>query len=284
MMRSCASDIRRVRPLLGTFVEIRIAALPNDADAVAAISAAFRAVERVQRLMSAHDPDSELSRLSRRRNFRDPMPVHRWTYTVLAAAKEISERSADIFDCAVAPLLAVHGFLPRRLAAAGAGSSCRDIELLDDGQIRIRQPIALDFGGIAKGFAVDRAVDALRSAGITSGAVNAGGDLRLFGPHSELVHVRDPAHPDRLVAIGTLTDGAAATSANYGEGRTSRQPSPIVDMRTRTALPARCRSVSVIAPDAMTADALTKVVAVAGSVASADLLAEYCAYSVVLDG
>src|SRR5205814_212933 len=67
--------------------------------------------------------------------------------------------------------------------------------------------------GIAKGFAVDRAVEALQSAGIPAGVVNAGGDLRLFGEVGEDVYVRPPQCPDRLIYIGQVKNAAVATSA-----------------------------------------------------------------------
>jgi thiamine biosynthesis lipoprotein len=104
---------------------------------------------------------------------------------------------------------------------------------------------ALD--GIAKGFAVDRAVECLQGAGIESGAVNAGGDLRVFGTGFQPIYVRPPHRPTELRHIGSARDAAVATS-----GREL-----LVDPRGRQACPAP-RGVTVIAADCVTADALTK--------------------------
>jgi len=73
---------------------------------------------------------------------------------------------------------------------------------------------ALD--GIAKGFAVDRAVECLRDAGIEAGVVNAGGDLRVFGPAFEEVYVRPPQRPAELLSLGSVREAAVATSGCVG--------------------------------------------------------------------
>jgi thiamine biosynthesis lipoprotein len=104
---------------------------------------------------------------------------------------------------------------------------------------------ALD--GIAKGFAVDRAVECLRDAGVAAGVVNAGGDLRMFGDAFEAVHVRPPRTPAQLLPIGRLRNSAVATSscAGLADPRAPAGGSP-------------ASGVTVIAADCMTADALTK--------------------------
>ncbi len=99
--------------------------------------------------------------------------------------------------------------------------------------------------GIAKGFAVDRAVDRLLEAGMACGVVNAGGDLRVFGAAFESLHVRTPDMPDRLVRVGKIRDVAVATSASLG----------VVHPRGGTC---GAQGATVMALDCMTADALTK--------------------------
>jgi len=127
---------------------------------------------------------------------------------------------------------------------------------------------ALD--GIAKGFAVDRAVDALQSAGIRAGVVNAGGDLRVFGDAFEEVYVRPPQHPDRLIYIGRVRDAAVATSAAM----------LLVDPRpARRAL--RAAGATVIAADCITADALTKPCLLEPEQAR-QLAGRFCAHALVL--
>jgi len=280
MLRS--NSRRRSRPLLGTIIEIRVNGIAADA-ADRAIDAGFVAIERVAALMSVHVADSELSRLNRTAHVR-PVQVDPWTYDVLVAAQRFAAATDGLFDCTVAPILAAHGFLPSAAAsAADASARWRDVRLLPGGRVAFQRPLALDLGGIAKGFAVDRAVDALRASGVPAGAVNAGGDLRVFGGCAEPIHVRHPGDPTRLVALGWLDDGAIATSAAYYARLRAESAwiAPIVDPRRGRPIPADGLSVSVIAEDAATADALTKPVTLLGGEAEA-LLMRFGARAIVI--
>ncbi len=246
--------MRRARPLLGTLVDIRV---PGE-DHAQSVNAAFTAVARVHRLMSAHDPASDVSSINRAAPGED-IPADSWTLDVLRRARQIWAATDGLFDCCVAPWLQRDGDLP---ATDGPppdpGADLSDVQLLPHA-VRLRRPLRLTLDGIAKGFAVDRAVAALKDAGVARGAVNAGGDLRIFGPDPEPVHVRHPADPLRLVRIGEIHNAAVATSALYFSraAHGSRNASPIVDPRTRRACLTDA-SATVIAHDCMTADALTK--------------------------
>ena len=248
--------IRRARPLLGTLVEIRAAA-----DG-AAVAQAFQAIAQVHGLMSFQDEASELSQLNREA-WRRPVQVHPWTWRVLAAACWLHAHSGGAFDCA----------LPD-----AADARMDAVELLPRRTVRFRRRLRLDLSGIAKGFAVDRATDRLRRGG-SDGLVNAGGDLRVFGTEAQAITVRDPDAPQRLRPLGSLADGACATSAPYfselGGNWSVRDP-------RGGASPRRYRSVSVLAPTCLRADALTKVVWVRGAEAAAPLLARLRAEAIVL--
>jgi len=122
-----ADSILRARPLLGTFVEIAAAGVARS-DLEAAVEAAFAAVATVHRLMSFHDPASDVSRLNRAapvlgRARGRAVPVHPFTWQVLAAAADMSWRSAGLFDITVAPVLQRMGLLPGAFAANSAPPS-----------------------------------------------------------------------------------------------------------------------------------------------------------------
>ena len=134
--------IRRARPLLGTIVSIAC-----DADE-ATLDRAFAAVERVQALMNFHSSTGDLARL----NAAPPgtaLRVDRWTHRVLRFASRVAVASGGAFD----------------MTMPGAPGGHRDVELLDASEVRFRRRTRIDLGGIAKGFAVDRAVEALRGGG-----------------------------------------------------------------------------------------------------------------------
>ncbi|MGN1289026.1 MAG: FAD:protein FMN transferase [Bradyrhizobium sp.] len=275
---------RRARPLLGTFVEIEVTATAGP-ETDAAIDAAFEAVAQVHRLMSFHDRNSDVSRVNREAGIR-PTQVHAWTFEVLEAAVEMHQLSGGAFDITIAPVLKAMGLLPGPdgdLVTACEQRVEDAIELLPEQAIRLRSPgVAIDLGGIAKGFAVDRALEALRCFNISGGLVNAGGDLRTFGQQPYPVHLRDPNDPLRLLARLDLTDEALASSArrfDLIDGATPDTPA-IIDPATGKPTTAVIGA-TVRAPTCMVADALTKVVMVSGTGAG-DLLERYRANAMLI--
>lgn len=266
---SPAPAVKRMRPILGTFVSIRAEAVSPEAISAAefAVESAFAAVARVQRLMSAHDESSDVSRINRAAPGQT-VAVDAWTTQVLRRAQDISAATQGLFDCCVATRLQCEGHLPRFAGPKPDPRARIDDLHLRDGAVRIGRSLRVTLDGIAKGFAVDRAVEALERAGIVCGSVNAGGDLRVFGTAPQTIYLRDPENPARSVPIGALRSGAVATSALYfvRNAAEARRASRIVDPRTRRA----CRtssSATVFASDCMTADALTKPLLIAPSVA-----------------
>jgi thiamine biosynthesis lipoprotein len=264
------AEVRRARPLLGTLVEV---AVRGAADPNAAIESAFRVVAHVQSLMSYHDPASDLSRLNRQAP-RRPVALQADTYEVLCAALALSERTAGAFDVTVAPQLERQGLLPRHLRGTVPGT-WRDVECLSGRRVRFRRPLRIDLGGIAKGYAVDRACAALRANGVDSALVNAGGDLRVIGATAWPITVRHPTNPGQHIPLCDLVDGAVATSAGYFLARasSSRTQRALVDGRSRHTRD-WLGSISVSAPTCLKADALTKVVGLLGVRAESLLIHE----------
>jgi thiamine biosynthesis lipoprotein len=276
-METCDS-VRRARPLLGTFVEIASAGAARG-DTACAIEAAFDAVADVHRLMSFHDPDSDVSRLNREASIRD-VAVHPWTYRVLETAVALQRESKGKFDIAVAPALQKLGRLPRHadeMESTAVGASSFDaIELQHDCRVRFRdRSVRIDLGGIAKGFAVDRAVEVLRARGQWHGVVNAGGDLAAFGSRQQAIHIRDPRAPRRSLCQVVIADAALASSGRSFDPFAAAHVSaaPVIDPMTQ-APATDIIGATVRAPSCMIADALTKIVMIAGEGAG-KLLAHY---------
>jgi thiamine biosynthesis lipoprotein len=277
-------DVRRARPLLGTLVGIGVDAC-DERRALRAIGAAFDEIGAVHRLMSFHAGDSDLSRLHRDAH-RAPQQLDARTFEVLACALAFARESRGVFDPTIASELVARGFLPRpqgRLADDDA--TWRDVELLPDRRVRFARPLWIDLGGIAKGYAVDRAIDVLRAHDVRVALVNAGGDLRRIGEGSATIHVRDPKRPSRVVPLVALGDGALATSANAFSSDDD------ASLRIGTHLDGVARrfvrhstSVSVLAPTCIVADALTKVALADRAVASRMLAAHAAQACESIDG
>lgn len=278
-MSSPSNRVRRALPLLGTFVEIDAG---GDHPALQrSVDEAFAAVERVHRLMSFHEPESDVSRLNLHAH-REAVEVAADTATVLRAADRFARASGGAFDITVAPQLVDWGYLPaRRGLRAANDATYRDIELLPGNRVAFSKPLLIDLGGIAKGYAVDCACEVLQASGIVDYVVNAGGDLRV-GSRPEIVRVRHPAAPGTLLPLITLSDAAVATSASYFAAKIHRgsRVHPLVVPGAARSAP-EAQSVSVVAADCMTSDALTKVVALLGE-QSWPILREFGAEACVL--
>ena len=232
--------LRRCRPLLGTFVEIQ-------ADSEAAIEAGYTAIAEVHRLMSAHEPDSDLSRVNCLAHL-GPVQLHPWTALVLEGALFWAKESQGAFDPVRAGKAALEsGYLPRYPGQPEPTAAHWSWLELQGRSVRLLKPGCIDLGGIAKGFAVDRAIEALRRAGADRGLVNAGGDVAAFGPQPCPVQIADPLTRSPGIEIA-LDNEALATSAMLDGGWTHL---PGADRRWLSA--------SVHARSAMDADALTKV-------------------------
>jgi thiamine biosynthesis lipoprotein len=241
-----------MRPLLGTFVEIGFQPGPGDESAV---QAAFAAIEEVQRRLSFQDPDSELSRLNR--SGGEFLALSSLAVRVVRLARAMTIASGGLFNCTLGGLLVRRGVLPDHGAGEMLGvGTASDIEIHGSG-VRLARPVRLTLDGIAKGYAVDLAIRALRHAGVRTGWVNAGGDLRVFG--TLVLPVSRREGDGALRPLGGLREAAIASSAVHAHAD-RRFPGTILDPTSRRSAPGVW---SVLAREAWRADALTKVAALA---------------------
>ena len=243
----------RCRPLLGTFVEITV----PEASATA-VDGAFDRIGQIQRHMSFHDEGSDLGRL-RRAAAGTIVEVAAETVEVLKIAVNLHRQTDGLFDVTVGRELVRSGFLPRprgcRLRQQTGNAS--NIEIVDERHVRCHRPMLIDLGGIAKGYAVDQAVESLQSAGVERGLVNAGGDLRMFGDLPWDIALRDADGQVRQTV--SLANCAVASSANRQNRRwrPGRWRTPHIGFGRRpVALDGR---VTVVASHCVLADAMTKV-------------------------
>ena len=264
-MKSSSNNrfVERAQPWLGTTVKIQVEGLPAG-QAHRAIDAAFAEVAQVHRLMSFYDPDSDVSLLNRHAGTR-PVAVHHWTLAVLAQAQAISAATEGCFDISVGAELVARGLLPRPAnRAPEPAGTWRDIEILSDGRVRFRRPLWIDLGGIAKGYAVDRALARLQELDARHAVVNAGGDIGVGSGRVVPIALDNGIH-ENAVPVLELADGSVAGSGGY-----RAHPRSHIDGIRRTAVPPG-RFVCVVARRCIIADALTKVVMAQGACAAEHL-------------
>lgn len=259
-MPSRLPPIERARPLLGTFVTVRVGGLPAGR-AHAAIDAAFSRIAHVHDRMSFHSSGSDVSRLNRA-GAGACLRIDPETYAVLQQAQSVARASRGVFDPTVAADLVRVGRLPAPQGGSPPDPEARwDDVVLEGGIVRLRRTLWLDLGGIAKGHAVDRAVAALVAAGVEEACVEAGGDLRVIGPPCP-VALRT-GFADEALAVVRVADGSLASSGGHADARHAAAGRHR-DGALRMPAVAE-RFACVLAPSCAVADALTKVVLALGA-------------------
>ncbi|CAG9187521.1 FAD:protein FMN transferase [Cupriavidus pinatubonensis] len=243
---------RRARPLLGTLVEIEA----RGRAAARAVEAGFAAVARVQQLMSRFDPASDISRLNAA-PVGQPEQVDIATASVLALGAELQSASGGQFSCT---------------PGASPATDTLPTWTMAGGFISKHAPVRFDLGGIAKGYAVDCAIEAMLAIMGDAGElalVNAGGDMRHAGIEPVQVALREPGEPARIARVLTLANAALASSAVGGLApEAGAAPRITCGPGTPGTGPGRGlppdAGATVLAPTCMHADALTKVVLLCG--------------------
>jgi thiamine biosynthesis lipoprotein len=267
------------RPEMGVPFRIVLYAAEQNA-AEEAAEAAFGRVKQLNSIMSDYDPDSELSKLSAGSGQGQAVAVSEDLWFVLSRAQELAKRSEGAFDVTVGPFVnlwrrarRVHQLPdPQRLAQARQAVGYKHVRL-DSAHhtVELLVPnMRLDLGGIAKGYAVDQALKTLREHGIERALVEGGGDVAVSEPPpgkngwrfelSSLDATNAPA-----ARYLSLKNTAISTSGDLYQRLEieGKRYSHIVDPHTGIGLTDHSL-VSVIAPDSITADSLTKVVSVLG--------------------
>ncbi len=264
--------------LMGTIVDATIRH-PDLEKGKRALYEAFREMERVESLLSSHQPGSETSKINQAAGSR-PIHVSRETFDVVSRAKAYAGRFKGLFDISIGPLTSLWGFsndAPVTLPdAAAITERHRLIDyrriILNERDTTIFLPergMRLDLGGVAKGYAIDRGSAVLERKGVRHFLINAGGDVYAGGEKDVdtpwRLGVKHPRKADALLARFDLGDYAVATSGDY-------ERFVIVDgkryhhiLDPGTGYPAtRSQSVTVLAPTAEEADALATYVFVLG--------------------
>lgn len=249
------NSISRCKPLLGTYVRLSLTADAARETLLAMSVRAFARIERVERLMSFHDPDSELSRLNRLAH-RQPCPVSAETGAVLRQALRLSRASHGLFDISIAPALIRQGLLPAIDGDIDESANWRDLRL-ENGRVSFAKKMLIDLGGIAKGYAVDQAMSVLSDD--IDAVINAGGDIRMNRWRDKTVSIRYAASGHEQTVEAPMRAAAIASSASYylnGKGA-------IIAPGQRQAPDSPC-VYSVFASNCMLADALTKIAFLSG--------------------
>jgi thiamine biosynthesis lipoprotein len=242
-----------------------------------ALAAARDEVASCERELSRFDPASDLSRLNAAGGRW--IPVGRRLLEALGLALRAREDTAGRFDPTVLPALAAAGYdrsfelleeREARLADDWRAGTAIELDL-ENGRARLEPGSAVDLGGMGKGYAAGRALDAMLAASpaLAGGLVDLGGDIAVSGDSPEggpwLVAIADPRRQGETLAVLALESGGVATS-----GRDARRFGParslhhLIDPETGEAALAGPLTVTVVAPDPVAAEVHATTLAIAG--------------------
>jgi len=278
------------RLIMGTFAHLKAIA-KDPQTARKCVETAFAEIQKVDDLMSDYKSDSEISRVNRDA-FGRAVKVSESTFEVLQKSTEFSRLSGGAFDITIGPLVELWR------SAAEVNSVPDEAELervrskvgyeklyLDANEMTVRFAVdgmRLDLGGIAKGYAIDRAVEVMKNVGAIGGLVDVGGDIRCFGMPPEgkntwRIGLQDPTESQEsdqfltgvaglVLMVLKLKDAAVATSGGYRRFVLigGKKYSHIMDRRTGESAE-NMSSVTIISQDAVDADALATAVSVLGA-------------------
>lgn len=268
--------VHQPRVVMGTTCTLAVV-VPNRERACAedALRKAETALRTIEAQMSTWLTDSEISRFNAA-GMDEEISLSPEILRVLRTAREAAADTGGSFDVSCRPVIELwnqagdRGVPPTesQLASAREASNWDLIELTDQAAIKRVASACVDLSGIAKGYAIDRAAEAMRQAGVAGGLVDVGGDLACFGRRADgefwPVDVRNPFKPGRLAQI-RIREGAVATSGNYARyvKIAGKRYGHIVDPRTGRPTEA-VQSVTVVAPTAVTADIWATALSVLG--------------------
>ena len=265
---------KREEAIMGTAIGVELWS-DDHAAGESAIDAVMAEMHRIDRAMSPHKPDSELSRINRDAGSA-PVTVSAEMARLLARARDFAQLSGGAFDITYAAVGQLYDYRRRirpsdaELAQARAAVGWQYLEL--DMQARTvrftRAGMRIDLGGFAKGHAVDNATKILRHRGIRHAMVSAGGDSRVIGDRRGrpwTIGVRDPRRPGEMAALLPLEDVSISTSGDYeryfdADGQRFHH---LIDPATGKS-PSGVHSVTILAEDGLTTEALAKTVFVLG--------------------
>ena len=266
--------IKRDEAIMGTAISVELWS-EDRATGDAAIGAVMDEMHRIDRAMSPHKPESELSRINRDAA-TTAVSLSAEMAALLARAIDFSQRSGGAFDITFAAVGQLYDYRERVRPDAAALTRARAAvgyrHLVLDARARtVRfavEGMRIDLGGFAKGHAVDNATAILRRRGIRHAMVSAGGDSRVLGDRRGrpwTIGIRDPRRPGEVVAMLPLEDVSISTSGDYeryfdADGERFHH---LIDPVTGKS-PNGVRSVTILAEDGLTTEALSKTVFVLG--------------------
>lgn len=268
----------RTELILDTIFEVTIF-VDEEIEGDPLVREAFDKVRALEKVMSRFVANSDVDKINQQAGM-EPVEVDPRTFYVIEKSLYFSEVSQGKFDVTIAPLLSLWGFGTGEEREPPADEEIEEaLSLVDYQEIELdeesmtvflpREGMALDLGGIAKGYIVDEIADFLEGEGVEHGTVNAGGDIRALGTRIDgnpwRIGITHPRGRENVIAVIPVSQEAIVTSGDYERFFTHEGERYHHILDPDTGQPAgEVMSVTIVAPDCITADSLSTAVFVLG--------------------
>ena len=279
---------------MGTRFEITLVSTQEAANQY--LNAAQGEIERIERLISSWDANSQTAEINRQSGIK-PVKVAKELYELIARSIEISKITQGAFDISYAALDPVWFFDGRMKAVPSESERLKSVQnigfkdlVLNAKEQTVYLPkkgMKIGFGAIGKGYAADATKKLMKSLGVSSGIINASGDLTSWGKKPDgtdwQVGISNPENPAKVFSWFPVRDAAVATSGNYEKYVTleGKQYSHIMDPRTGMPV-SGIKSVTVFAPNAELADAFATAVFIMGIDTGIDTISQLPGMSCII--
>ena len=279
---------------MGTRFEITLVSTQEAANQY--LNAAQGEIERIERLISSWDANSQTAEINRQSGIK-PVKVAKELYELIARSIEISKITQGAFDISYAALDPVWFFDGRMKAVPSESQRLKSVQnigfkdlVLNAKEQTVYLPkkgMKIGFGAIGKGFAADATKKLMKSLGVSSGIINASGDLTSWVKKPDgtdwQVGISNPENPAKVFSWFPVRDAAVATSGNYEKYVTleGKQYSHIMDPRTGMPV-SGIKSVTVFAPNAELADAFATAVFIMGIDTGIDTISQLPGMSCII--
>ncbi|MFQ5824685.1 MAG: FAD:protein FMN transferase [bacterium] len=290
-------EVSATKYLLGT--EVDIAAVHSNINVCKkALYYAFQEIERIENLLSCHLKDSEISKINNKASI-EPVKVSNETFSIIKKSIAYSKKFDGLFDISIGPITELWGFNDdMKITIPQKEKLISLLKLIDYKNIILNNKdttvlfgakgMKLDLGGIAKGYAIDRAVDVLKQKGIKHFLINAGGDIYAAGVKSKnkkwAIGVKHPRKPHTLLAKFELSDFAVATSGDYERYADIDGIRYHHIINPKTGYPSNlCQSVTVLASTAEEADVWATYLFIMGYNNYMNSVADSTVASIIID-
>ena len=277
---------KRTDLLMGNRFDLAVVA-SNELDARAALEKAVLEIQRIEQLLSTYQPDSQTNQINEMAGI-SPVTVDAEVFELIQRAQRISDLTQGAFDLTYGSMdKSLWNFDQKMTQLPSPELAKQSVQLIDYQQLELdvqnksvflkKKGMRLGFGGIGKGYAADRAKALLVSLGFQHGLVNASGDLCAWGNKENgkpwSIGVVHPDQSDQIIAHFDLKNSSMATSGNYEKFVVidGKKYSHTIDPNTGYPIQG-IKSVTVFAPFAELADALTTPIAVMGVSIGLDLI------------